>query len=123
MTNDCIQLRGLRVLGAHGAIPGEADRPQPFEIDLDVDLDLRAAGTTDDLAATVDYGELALRVAAVVGGEHHRLLERLAERLTEEVLADGRVRSVTVSVRKLRPPVEVDLGTAGVRITRPAPAG
>jgi len=64
---------------------------------------------------------VAVAVGRVVAGERHRLLERLAERVAEEVLAGGggRVRSVTVSVRKLRPPVPVDLGSAGVRLTRP----
>jgi len=33
-------------------------------------------------------------------------------------MADERVRAVTVAIRKLRPPVAADLGTAGVRITR-----
>jgi hypothetical protein len=32
--------------------------------------------------------------------------------------ADGRVRAVTLSVRKLQPPLPADLSTVGVRITR-----
>ena len=55
----------------------------------------------------------------MVSGERHALLERLAERIAETALADGRVRSVTVTVRKLRPPVPVDLGSAAVRVVRP----
>jgi dihydroneopterin aldolase/2-amino-4-hydroxy-6-hydroxymethyldihydropteridine diphosphokinase len=54
-----------------------------------------------------------------VSGERFQLLERLAERIAEVVLGDARATSVTVAVRKLRPPVPVDLTTAGVRITRP----
>ena len=59
-------------------------------------------------------------MARVVTGERHRLLERLAQRIAEEALAVAHVpvRSVTVTVRKLRPPVPVDLASAGVRITR-----
>ncbi|MBV8159548.1 MAG: dihydroneopterin aldolase, partial [Acidimicrobiia bacterium] len=51
--------------------------------------------------------------------ERFHLLERLAERIAEEVRADERVTAVTVTVRKLRPPVAVDLGSAAVTITRP----
>ena len=117
---DRIELRGLRVLGVHGALPEEQDRAQPFEVDLDVEADLSVAGASDDLADTVDYGALAAVVAAVVGGERFRLLERLAERMAAQVAdADPRIRAVTVTVRKLRPPVPVDLASAGVRITRP----
>jgi len=116
---DRIELRGLRVQGVHGVLPEEQVRAQPFEVDVAVEADLRAAGRSDDLADTLDYGAMAESVAKVVSGERFALLERLAERITEVVLADGRVTSVTVSVRKLRPPVPVDLSTAGVTITRP----
>ncbi len=120
---DRIQLRGLRVLGVHGALPEEQDRAQPFEVDLDVEADLSVAGASDHLPDTVDYGALAAAVAAVVGGERVRLLERLADRVAAGVLAtDARIRTVTVTVRKLRPPVPVDLASAGVRITRRSPA-
>ncbi|HVF14917.1 MAG TPA: dihydroneopterin aldolase [Acidimicrobiales bacterium] len=119
---DSIQLRGLRALGVHGALPEEQDRAQPFEIDLDVELDLSVAGASDHLPDTADYGALAAVVAAVVGGERVNLLERLAERVAARVAdTDPRIRAVTVTVRKLRPPVPVDLRSAGVRITRRRP--
>jgi dihydroneopterin aldolase len=116
---DLVQLRGLRVLGVHGVLPQEQDQPQPFEVDLDVEADLREPGRSDDLAHTVDYGALAEAAARVVADERHALLERVAERVAEAVLADPRVVAVTVTVRKLRPPVAVDLDHAAVRITRP----
>jgi len=118
---DRIELRGLRVMGTHGVLAEEQARAQPFEIDLDVETDLSAAGRSDDLAQTLDYGALADIVARVVGGGHAALLEALAERIAEGVLADPAVDSVTVTVRKLRPPVPVDLATAAVRITRSRP--
>ena len=121
MSGDRIELRGLRVLGVCGALPEERDRPQPLEVDLDVETDLASAGRSDDLADTVDYGALAAAAVRVATEERFTLLERLATRIAEEVGADGRVTSVTVVVRKLRPPVAVDLGTAGVRVTWPGP--
>jgi len=117
--DDRIELRGLRVLGTHGVQPEEQTRAQPFEVDLDVECDLRAAGRSDELDATLDYGALSQLVHNVISGERHALLERVAERIAEVVLGDPRVARVRVSVRKLRPPVAVDLQTAGVRITRP----
>ena len=121
---DRIELRGLRVLGTHGALAEERSRPQPFEVDLDVVADLAPAGSTDDLGQTIDYGALAVQVVMVVGGERFDLLERLASRIAEVVLTEPRVSSVTVTVRKLRPPVAADLASAGVRVTRTRdPAG
>lgn len=115
---DSIELRGLRVLGRHGCLPEEQERDQPFEVDLDVVLDLSAAGRTDDLADTLDYGAVVAAVVGVVAGPPSALLERVAEQIAEAVLADARVAAVTVAVRKLRPPVPADLATAGVRLTR-----
>jgi len=116
-----VVLHGLRALGHHGAAPGEQDSAQPFEVDLVVELDLAAAGASDELADTVDYASLAALVAGVVTGERHRLVERVAQRIAEVCLADPRVAKVTVEVRKLRPPVPLDLRSAGARITRDRP--
>lgn len=118
---DRIELRGLRALGICGALPEELDRPQPLEVDLDVSADLAPAGASDALADTVDYGELCQRVQAVMVGERFTLLERLAQRLADVVLDSPRVVGVTVTVRKLRPPVPQQLDTSGVRITRRHP--
>jgi dihydroneopterin aldolase len=116
---DEIQLRGLRVTGTHGVLPEEQVRAQPFEVDVDLSADLASAGSSDSLDDTVDYGAVVSSVAEVVGSERFALLEALAERLCAVVLGlDGRVVSVTVTVRKLRPPVAVDLAYAAVRVSR-----
>jgi FolB domain-containing protein len=115
---DRIELRGLRVAGIVGVLPEERDRPQPLEIDLALVADLSAAGASDDLHDTIDYGEMAQVVEAVVSESGCALLERLAELVAQAMLGHDRVQAVTVSIRKLRPPVPVLLDTAGVTITR-----
>jgi dihydroneopterin aldolase len=118
---DRIELRGLRAVGVHGALAEERRRAQPFEVDLDIDADLRAAGRSDNLGDTVDYGAVTEAVVGVVTGPHAELLEHLAERIAAAVLevAGPLAESVTVTVRKLRPPVPTVMASAGVRITRP----
>jgi dihydroneopterin aldolase len=123
---DRIELRGLRVLGTHGLLDEERARAQPFEVDVDIETSLAAAGRSDDLDDTVDYGAVAVAVADTVGGHHAELLEHLATRVADAVLgvAGPAAGSVTVTLRKLRPPVPVDLATAGVVVTRrPPPPG
>ncbi len=115
---DRIELRGLRAMGRCGVLPEEELRPQPLEVDLDVELDLSGAGASDALADTVDYGALCALVEGVITARSVALLEHLAETIAARVLADARVDAVTVSVRKLRPPVPHQLGTSGVRISR-----
>ncbi len=116
---DRIEIRGLRALGLIGVNPEERERAQPFEVDFDVEFDTSKAGHSDNLEDTIDYGQLALLAERVVAQEPHLLLERVAERIAEELLgADTRIDAATVSVRKLRPPIPADLATSAVSITR-----
>ncbi len=116
---DRIELRGLQVVARVGVLPEERERDQPIEVDLDVVTSLWAAGNSDELTDTVDYGAVCNAVAQVARAGHVALLEHLAEMLAQAVLAvDERIDEVTIAVRKLRPPVPVVLATSGVRITR-----
>lgn len=119
---DRIELRGLRALGTHGALPEERARSQPFEVDLDLFVDLREAGRSDELADTVDYGRFAAAAVGVLEGPHVELIETLAERVAGAVLAAAgeRATAVRVTLRKLRPPVAASLESAAVRVTRRA---
>ncbi|HML00365.1 MAG TPA: dihydroneopterin aldolase [Acidimicrobiales bacterium] len=115
---DRIEVRGLRLEAVHGVAEGERSAPQPFEVDLDLCLSLSPAGSSDELEDTCDYATAVSRAVSVLLGPPRRLLETLAEEMARALLADGRVEAVTVAVRKLRPPVEHQLASAGVRITR-----
>ena len=116
---DRIELRDLRLLVHCGATAEERRQPQPIEVDLDVVADLEVAGGSDELADTVDYGAVCDRVAAVARDGPVALLEALAERLAAAALdSDTRIEAVSVTVRKLRPPVPHQLASAGIRIER-----
>jgi 7,8-dihydroneopterin aldolase/epimerase/oxygenase len=97
-----VELRGIRAWGRHGANPGEQDVAQPFDVDLVLDADLRAARASDDLADTVDYAALHATVVRVVRTERCRLLERLAELILDAVMRDRRIAAARVSVAKPR---------------------
>jgi dihydroneopterin aldolase len=116
--SDLIEIRGLRVLAMIGVLPEEREREQPFEIDFDVHTDLTVAGASDDLADTVDYGALTLAAERVLRTERPLLLERVAQRVADVLLADDRVERVRVTVRKLRPPIPADVSTSAVTIVR-----
>jgi dihydroneopterin aldolase len=116
---DRIELRGLRVLARVGVLPIERQQGQPLDMDVDLVIDLGAAGASDDLEDTVDYGAVCDAIQAAVAREHVDLLERLAEVVAQAVLAiDQRVVAVDLAVRKLRPPVPHDLATSGVHVVR-----
>ncbi|MSO86428.1 MAG: dihydroneopterin aldolase [Acidimicrobiia bacterium] len=118
-SDDRIELRGLHLSGIVGVLPKEQAEAQPLEIDLDITLDMADAGGSDSLTDTADYGALCDVTEQVVTTTNFQLLETLAQRIAQELAAvDRRISAVTVSVRKLRPPVAQPLRTSGVRITR-----
>ena len=115
---DEIILTGLRVFGRHGVYDHERRDGQDFVVDLALRLDTRPAAASDDVADTAHYGELAQRVAAVVGGEPVNLLETLAARIADEVLADPRIAGVRVTVHKPDAPIPLSFADVAVTIER-----
>lgn len=101
-----------------GALPEEKIRAQPFNFDIEVIADLSAAGASDELDDTIDYGGLTDNIVAMVTNNEFTLMEHLVQRVADVVLEFDRVLEVTVSVKKERPPVPHALDTSGVRITR-----
>lgn len=117
--SDRIEIRGLRVTGTHGVLREEQERGQPFEIDFDIHMDLRPASESDALEDTADYGAVSDAVAAVVAGPHAQLLEHLAQLIATAIFeAAPAATGVSVTIRKLRPPVPHDMAFAAVTIHR-----
>lgn len=115
---DEIQLTGLTVFGRHGVFDHERENGQDFVIDLRLHLELADAAASDDVADTVHYGELAEKVAAVVGGEPVDLIETLAERISDVVLEDQRVQLVSVTVHKPHAPIPLTFSDVAVTVHR-----
>ena len=117
--SDRILLHAMAFEGRHGALDGERAEPQPFEVDVEMALDIRAAGETDDLAATVDYGAVFEVARRVVETTSRDLLEAIAGEIAGDVLAGWpEVDEVVVRVRKMRPPIRGRLAWAGVEVRR-----
>ncbi len=117
-TGDRIEVRRIHVDGHHGALPGEQDRAQSFEIDLDIYLELSAGQLTDDLSSTVDDGAVTMTAVTIVESTRFALLEALAGAIADAILLDARIARVEVVLRKLAPPIAARLGSVGVRIER-----
>ena len=117
--SDRIILEGMTFEGTHGVYPDEQVTPQPFEVDVELALNLQPAGLSDDLGLTADYARVFDACRAVAESTRYNLIEALAEAITEELLAGfPMVDSVTVRIRKPK----VDLGgtfrAAGIEIKR-----
>lgn len=115
---DRIALRGLAVHGRHGVYDFERRTGQDFVVDVDLELDLRPAAASDDVADTVHYGELADALAEVIAGEPVQLIETLAQRLADVCFADARVTAATVTVHKPQAPIQHQFRDIAVTIRR-----
>ena len=118
---DQIILKGLRASAFHGVLAEERRVGQVFLIDVTVSLDLSTAGETDDLAQTIHYGELAEQIVAAVESDPVDLIETVAERVAQVVLAHPQAFLADVTVHKPSAPISVPFEDVAVRIMRGRP--
>jgi dihydroneopterin aldolase len=116
---DRIVLANMRFDGRHGEHEWERATPQPFEVDVELRLDLRPAGASDNLETTVDYGRVFDLVRGIVETRTFHLLEAIAEAIADAVLAAyPLVDEIGVRVRKPKVRLSGALDYAGVEISR-----
>ena len=118
MAEDRIRISGIAATGFHGVFDHERRDGQTFIADVVIHLDTRPAAAGDDLARTVDYGEVARAVAAVITGEPADLIETVAERIAAVVLVIEAVAAVDVTLHKPGAPIPVPFGDVTVEIHR-----
>lgn len=111
---DRIELRGLTVRGRHGVFEHERRDGQEFVVDITAWLDLDRAGASDDLADTVDYGELAKRAADIVGGPPRNLIEAVAADIADDLMRDERIHAAEVTIHKPQAPIPLEFTDVSV---------
>jgi len=114
---DRIVLEGMVFGGRHGVRPAEREHVQDFEVDIDMEADLAAAGSTDRIDDTIDYRAAHAIAKQTIEGESVKLLETLATRIADQVLTLPRVTAVSVRVAK-RPASMAPIRSAAVHIRR-----
>lgn len=115
---DEIRLLGVAARGHHGVLDVEKRDGQDFVVDVILQVDLTAAGRTDDLARTVNYAEVAADVVDVITGEPYDLIETVASVIADRILARPLVEHVEVTVHKPQAPVGVPFGDVQVVVRR-----
>lgn len=117
MGRDKIHLHHMTFYGYHGVYEEERRLGQKIVIDMDLYLDLAAAGESDDLTQTLDYTQVYRLTRRVVEEKQFNLLEALATAVAQEMLQLEKVRGVTVRVRKMAVPLS-QLAYVEVEISR-----
>jgi dihydroneopterin aldolase len=115
---DQIVLTGLRASAFHGVFENERRDGQVFVLDVTVHLDFAAAAAADDLESTIHYGVLAEEIVTAVERDPVDLIETVAERIAQVVLAHRAAQLVTVTVHKPSAPITVPFDDVAVTITR-----
>jgi dihydroneopterin aldolase len=113
-----IRVADIHFEGYHGATAAERGLPRRFEVD--VEMELEAAGRTDSLADTIDYAEVAALIVGIGSGPAFHLVEALARRMLDALAEKWPAAGVSLEVRKLSPPHCPGFPSfAAVRVTRP----
>jgi len=114
---DWLMVNGLTVLSKVGCLPVEQSVPQPIEVDIALEMDLREAAKTDDIKRGVDYRKVCDLVRQILEQNSFRLLETAAYAIAVNLLKQfPKVERVKVEVRKPHPPIPVPLQSASVRM-------
>ncbi|MDO5722781.1 MAG: 2-amino-4-hydroxy-6-hydroxymethyldihydropteridine diphosphokinase [Flaviflexus sp.] len=116
---DRIELIGLAATGYHGVFDHEKRDGQRFSADVVCHTLTGAAAASDDLAATINYAELADAVMAELTGSYD-LIETLAEKIAARALAAGAL-AVDVTVDKPEAPIPHEFTAARCAIRRLGP--
>ena len=119
MSQDKIILSGMVFYGFHGANSEEKELGQRFVVDLELEYDLKPAGTSDELVDTVNYSRFYSAVKEVMEGPSLNLLEAVAQTIATNILERYPVESAMVRLKKPEVPIKGSiLDYAAVQIYR-----
>jgi dihydroneopterin aldolase len=116
--SDRIFLDAMLFSGTHGVYPLEQITPQPFEVDVVLELNLQPAGLSDDLALTIDYSAVYDACKQIVESTRFNLIEALAEAIAQELLSAYPADQVLVRIRKPAVQLSGPFRSAGIEIVR-----
>lgn len=116
---DRITIRNLVVFAKHGVFPEENVLGQKFVISAVLYTSIRKAGLTDELAFSVNYGEVSHFMESFVAGHTWKLLESVAENLARALLLTfPQVEQVDLEIQKPWAPIGLPLDTVSVAVSR-----
>lgn len=116
---DKILIEGLEVFANHGVYPAENELGQKFVVSATLYTSLAHAGTTDDLGASINYGEVCHTIDAYLRAHTFKLIEAAAEATAQRLLADyPALIAVRLRIAKPWAPIGLPLSSVAVEIER-----
>lgn len=116
---DQIIIRDLQIYAHHGVYQQETEKGQNFLVSATLETDTRAAGMTDDLGLSTNYGVVCRFLNAYLTEHTFKLIETAAERTAEALLLQfPRVRAIVLEIKKPEAPISLPFGMVSVKIRR-----
>ncbi len=115
---DKLILKGIRFHGHHGVPETERQVGGHYEIDAMLSCCLVNAGRTDAFEETINYADVVALIVEIGTQYSFQLVEALAEKIAEAILARFAVTEVQLTVKKLHPPIEQPIAYFAVQIRR-----
>lgn len=116
---DKIKIKDLEVYCNHGVFKEENVLGQKFLVSLTLFLDTKPAGSADAIDRSVSYADVAHFVNTFMKEHTFKLLEAVAEHLTEEILLHfAKIEAVTIEIKKPWAPILLPIDTVSVEIER-----
>lgn len=97
---DRVFIAGLEIETVIGIYDWERKIRQPLVFDIEMAFDNRVPAASDDIVDTLDYKAVSKRVVAFVSASEFGLVETLAERCAELILAEFPVRQLRLKLSK-----------------------
>lgn len=113
---DTIFISELKVQTKLGVPEWERMVAQTIILDIEIGYDLAAAGKSDAIADTIDYGAVVARIRETLTEHSFQLVEALAEHVCQLILKEFKAESVKIKVAK--PGILPGLKALGVVIER-----
>lgn len=116
---DKIIMKNMKFYAYHGVLPEEQENGQDFFIDVELALDLKEAGDSDEIDHTVDYAEVYNIIKNVTKNNKFRLIEKLADTISREILSKyKKIEQIIVCVKKPDAPMTGEFEWVGVELKR-----
>ena len=112
-----ISVSGIKFHGYHGLTRIEREIGVRYSVDVDMMCDLGPAAASDRVGDTIDYREVHHTVIEVGKSHSYHLIETLATRIAEAILARTRAARVMVRVRKETPILDGIVDSVSVELS------
>ena len=116
MAMDKISIKGLELWVFCGCLPEEKERRQLFLVDMELELDLKKAKASDELADTFDYRRAFEIAKKVMAGSPRNLIESAAEEILQGLLACEEITWARVTLHKPTAPLEYKFADLAVTV-------